>query len=143
MQVQPSFPDSSAIFPVSLFDSIIPPSIPDVITHNSLGPPPLPLLQDKIIPATHEAYCQSSSEDSSDELVERVKVIVQCSTESPRGKSHSVATSACNLIVDGSVVLDVAADAPTNNTTARNNSSAARAASGKIAAATTSTASPS
>jgi hypothetical protein len=130
-QVQPSFP--LRIFPASLFDSIISPSIPEAITHNSLDPPPLSLRQDKAIQETNVADCQSFSEDSADELLERVKVIVQCSTESPRGKSPGVAASARSLIVDGSVVLDVA----------RRNSSAATAASGNVAAASTSTSSPS
>ena len=58
-QVTQLFPDSIAFFPASHFDST--PSVPDVITHNSLDPPPLTLLQDKGIPVTQEADCQSSS----------------------------------------------------------------------------------
>ena len=116
-QVQPSFPDSLRIFPASLFDSIIPPSIPEAITHNSLDPPPLSLRQDKAIQETNVADCQSFSEDSADELLERVKVIVQCSTESPRGKSPGVAASARSLIVDGSVVFNASAAESSQATT--------------------------
>jgi hypothetical protein len=71
-QVSPSFPDSLAIFLASLFDSIVPPSFPEAITHDSLDPPPLPVLQDKVITETQEdqeADCQSSSEDSANELL--------------------------------------------------------------------------
>jgi hypothetical protein len=68
-QVPPSFPDSIAVFPASLFDSTF-----EVITG---GPPHLPLMQEKVIPETQAADCQSSSKDITDELLERVKVIVK------------------------------------------------------------------
>lgn len=69
MQVPPSFPDSVALFLASLFDSTI-----EVITD---GPPPLPLLQEKVIQETQAADCQSSRKDITDELLERVKAIVK------------------------------------------------------------------
>jgi hypothetical protein len=123
-QVSPSFPDTLAIFPANIFDLIILLSVPGAITCNSSDPPPLPLLQVKVNPETQEVDCESSSEDSANKLLKQVEVNVQCSTASPKGKCPSVAVSAHNLIVVGSLVLDVAADALTNNTTARHDSSA-------------------
>ncbi len=46
----------------------------------------------------------STSEDSADELLERVKVIVRCGTD-----STGLAAFACDMLVDGSVALGTAA----------------------------------
>jgi hypothetical protein len=105
-----------------------------------------------VIPKTQEADCQSSSEDSADELLEWVKVIIQCRTESPRGKSPRVSASACNLIIDGSVVLDAAPDEDSsqgtgtvtqiNTTTSRPKSFMTRTTSQSIDAVASSQTSP-